>query len=230
MSPENLNNENAARPQSKLVTWVVLGFGAVAFIMICILLYISEGRFLLQLQEPGVSRGLITFLVAFVTVAIALLLATWAIASNAPVTELKERFSHAKDVLATLVGILGTILGFYFGSADKAAPEPLGIAQLQFKSNQVITHVSGGTAPYRYTVGPVDADAKNSSKVSKDGWIFEPLPGAIKIGDSVTVEAVDSKDRKISKTSKITDADKGTQPAPTTPPKPGSPPPDAPAK
>jgi hypothetical protein len=208
----------------------VLGFGAFAFIVICYLLYRSEGRFLLQLQEPSVSRGLITFLVAFVTVTIALVLATWVIASNAPVAELKERFSHAKDVLATLVGILGTILGFYFGSADKAAPEPLAMAQLQFKSGQVITHVSGGTAPYRYTITAVDADAKGGSKVSKDGWIFDFPPTAIKSGDSVTVEAVDAKDHKVSKAAKMTDAEKGPPAAPATPPKPGSPPADQPGK
>ena len=62
------------------------------------------------------ARVLITFLVAVSTVAIAFL----AILTAMVIREYKERFALAKEILTLLVGILGTIVGFYFGAATKA--------------------------------------------------------------------------------------------------------------
>lgn len=59
------------------------------------------------------ARSLITFLVAVSTVAIAFL----AILTAMVLREFKERFALAKEVLTLLIGILGTIVGFYFGAA-----------------------------------------------------------------------------------------------------------------
>jgi hypothetical protein len=180
-------------------------------------LYVSGGRFLLQLQETAVSRGLITFLVAIVTVSMALVLVVWVIASNADTETVKSRFSYAKDVLATLVGILGTVLGFYFGSSEKPIAEQLVLAELQVRSGQLITHVSGGAAPYRYTVTPSTGDPKNATRLSQDGWIFEPVPVSLKPGTPVTIEVVDSKDRKASQTLKYQSEDREASSAPSTP-------------
>ena len=144
------NKPNPATPrvtgESSGLLWAVFVFVAFVIAAIGYGLYKSEGRFLLQLQETAVSRGLITFLVAVVTVSIALVISVWVIASNAEAEVTKARFSYAKDILATLVGILGTILGFYFGSADKSAAEQLVLADIQIKAGPLITHASGGTA------------------------------------------------------------------------------------
>lgn len=64
------------------------------------------------------ARIFITFLVAVGTIAIALL----AVLTAMIIREYKERFALAKEVLTVLVGILGTIVGFYFGSAKSAVP------------------------------------------------------------------------------------------------------------
>jgi hypothetical protein len=210
--------------------WVVRGLlTAVALIVLAIGygLYQSDGRFLLQLRETDVSRGLITFLVALVTVSIALIVAVWVLTSNAEGEELKTRFSYSKDVLATLVGILGTILGFYFGTSEKSTTEQLVLADAQFRSGQLIAHVTGGTAPYRYAVNVGETDQK-PSKVSKDGWIFEALPRGLEAGSQVNVDVLDSKDRKASRSTKFQPEDgqtpqppivpqKATQPASSTP-------------
>jgi hypothetical protein len=71
------------------------------------------------------ARGLITFSVAIVTVAIALLLVFYLVIGGGAIDEVKERFTYGKDILLVFVGILGTIMGFYYGadtvSSDKYA-------------------------------------------------------------------------------------------------------------
>lgn len=62
------------------------------------------------------ARGLITFAVAIVTVAIALILVFYLVFSGGTTDEMKDRFTFGKDILMVFVGILGTIMGFYYGS------------------------------------------------------------------------------------------------------------------
>ena len=60
------------------------------------------------------ARGLITFLFAFATIAIMLLVAIttfWM-----PKDDVQVRFEKAKDLLTILIAVIGTILGFYFGT------------------------------------------------------------------------------------------------------------------
>lgn len=63
------------------------------------------------------ARSLITYLVAVITIVIALILTLMAFFSTLP--DLKERFALGKEVLTILIGVLGTIVGFYYGSAPK---------------------------------------------------------------------------------------------------------------
>ena len=88
----------------------------------------------------NVARGLITFLVAIVTVAIAIILTLSAVMSSSK--DYKERFALGKEILTIFIGVLGTIVGFYFGSAqiDKAATTPANAnikANANFNANTV---------------------------------------------------------------------------------------------
>lgn len=76
-----------------------------------------------DMADPATARGLITFLFAFGTISIALLIAAasyWVSDSE----QLKARFGYAKDILMVLIGILGTIIGFYFGTETSQPPAP----------------------------------------------------------------------------------------------------------
>lgn len=68
------------------------------------------------------ARSLITYLVAVITIVIALILTLMAFFSTLP--DLKERFALGKEVLTILIGVLGTIVGFYYGSAPKETATP----------------------------------------------------------------------------------------------------------
>lgn len=79
--------------------------------------------FLIALSNKEVARGLITFLIAIATVGIALILAI----STLVITEGPDddkRFDRGKQVLSVLIGVLGTIVGFYFGSGESTGTRP----------------------------------------------------------------------------------------------------------
>ncbi len=138
---------------------VLIAIGVMGFIF----LILYGGNIFSNLNEPAAVRGFITFLIALVTVAIALILVIAAFVTNGA-TPLKDRFDMAKGVLTALIGILGTIVGFYFGSAEKAKTseelKPPAIEQVKVdkhdpKQGDTMTlsfQVTGGKAPYRYTV------------------------------------------------------------------------------
>ena len=78
------------------------------------------------LRDGERTRGLITFSVAIVTVAIALILVFFLVfgvfGNNKE--EFTSRFTFGKDILMVFVGILGTIMGFYYGT-DKVSPDDI---------------------------------------------------------------------------------------------------------
>jgi len=101
-------------------------FGYVALILtglvIAVFLGVAIfGGYLKPLAEAEQARGLITFLFTFATIAIAVVLSLSLLWMDKD--ELEERFKFAKDLLMILVGILGTIIGFYFGATEKKPPE-----------------------------------------------------------------------------------------------------------
>jgi hypothetical protein len=103
-------------------------FGVVVAVAIFYGLFFNQD-FFKQMAKVDQARGLITFLFAFSTIAIMLLVAIttyWM-----PKDEVQARFDKAKDLLTILIGVLGTILGFYFGTlaSDQQAARQMSGAQ-----------------------------------------------------------------------------------------------------
>ncbi|MFI3219624.1 MAG: hypothetical protein QX189_10960 [Methylococcales bacterium] len=123
--------------------------------------------------------------------------------------EADNQYRRAREIFASLMGILGTIVGFYFGSAEKVTPL-LNVADIQVIDKTVVSNVTGGTEPYRYTITP-SSDAKDVKdgklnpildKISPDGWIKELYPEKPKSG-TLTIVVTDSKNASASKIKEI---------------------------
>lgn len=185
-----------AQNKQGIVLLIILG---ILFAIIFGTLASSGGEFLQKLKDIEIARGLITFLVVVAAISIALIIAVYVLASNESTVQIKERFTFAKDVLTILIGILGTVLGFYYGTKDKVEDQVYSV-DAQFRGSQMIAHIGGATPPYRYSIIFPGGDPKRVViKVSKDGWITEALPSTIKKDDPVQVEIIDAKERKLSK-------------------------------
>ena len=103
----------------------LLFFGGVSMLVVAYGIFVSD--FIIRLQEANAARGLITSLVALSAIVIAMILTLYAIVSTDK--ELMEKkFGFGKEIFTALVGILGTIIGFYFasdhGGDSRAEPPP----------------------------------------------------------------------------------------------------------
>jgi hypothetical protein len=123
----------------------------------------DRGGILKQLAGSDFARGLITYLFAVGTIGTAVVLVLAALLGGPAV---KERFDNGKEILSLLIGVFGTIIGFYYGSevaASATAVQPAGelqVAEVLFsdsvgasgQSVMAMTVVSGGAPPYRYWI------------------------------------------------------------------------------
>ena len=104
-----------------------IGFGSIALvfaglIIAAFLLYgVFNGAFVSSLSNASVARGLVTFLFAFATTSVIVVVTIGVL--WVPRDEIEVRFSKAKDIMTILISVLGTILGFYFGQAQSQNAE-----------------------------------------------------------------------------------------------------------
>jgi hypothetical protein len=78
----------------------------------------NDQAFLSSLADKERARGLITFLIAITVVGVAMILSISSLILTAG-DEGDKRFDRGKQVLSVLIGVLGTIVGFYFGAETK---------------------------------------------------------------------------------------------------------------
>ncbi len=125
---------------------------------------------------------------AFSTILIVVLIAIALFWMEKP--EVEDRFNRAKELLTIIIGILGTILGFYYGSLT-GGESRLNIANVELSKPvanagdtvQISATILGGVAPYTYEIQFVDRTGVTQdidkmtikSKKSDSGAITEPV-------------------------------------------------------
>jgi hypothetical protein len=122
----------------------------------------------------------ITYLFAVTTIGTAVVLV---LAALTGALAKEEQYTRGKDILGLLIGVFGTIVGFYFGSeahsaGDAVTPvsvsQPLLLDSLASPGDSVrmTAFVSGGTPPYTWGVSTDrSGDIEYDNTVDSAGWI-----------------------------------------------------------
>jgi hypothetical protein len=165
------------------VVGIILAGVLVGFVCYAI---VSRHGILLALANPDVARGLITFLIAFVTVLIAafLVVASLTFHSNY-IPDFQNRLTVGKEILAVMIGVLGTIVGFYYGTSVKGGAQPPQVAPAVIinetpnagETTTIITFATGGKPPYVYSIAfdPPNTIPAIKDVVSQDGSIKQDV-------------------------------------------------------
>jgi hypothetical protein len=181
---ENQQNSQDLQPNSfkAFMNPVVVLAGiivlSVLFLILCAIFGWDKGV-LQNMSRTDYARGLITYLFAVVTIGTAVVLVVSALTTSADDRHEKQ-FQRGKEILSLLLGVFGTIVGFYFGAEiGKGAEETLRIAPIHLSSDTVApntkfkftTVVSGGEPPYQFGVGLGQEPAEMTGHVGEGGWI-----------------------------------------------------------
>jgi hypothetical protein len=196
--------------------------------LVCLLAVLTSAAFkngglIEELGKFEVARGLITFLIAFTTVGIAIIVAvSTVVLQDSPENE--KRFDRGKQVLSILIGVLGTIVGFYFAAGNKSVDLSITSPSLPAAavgSKYTATPLTAnGSAPFKWTVKPELPDGLNLS----ESGVISGTPNSVGSAKSFTFTVVDSNGKTDSKTLDLT-----VQPQPAASP-PAQPPPTPPKK
>ncbi len=138
-----------------------------------------------NMSKSEFARGLITYLFAVVTIGTAVVLVLSALlGAEGEIHE--RRFQRGKEILALLLGVFGTIVGFYFGSAVSPKAETMALLLSTPDVNPRVAEaggrvtvravVSGGALPNRFGVGFGDDTVEVKEAVAEGGWIVKEIP------------------------------------------------------
>jgi len=163
----------------------VLILGSVIALIGAAVLGIDHGV-LSGMGRTDFARGLITYLFAIVTIGIAVALVLSALINPQSSPEHDARFQQGKEILALLLGVFGTMVGFYFGSETVAASKAeqllqvstLDIAPQPVSPTGSFTFrgvVRGGTAPYRFGAAQGSDKVDLTDVAGEGGWIVKQL-------------------------------------------------------
>jgi hypothetical protein len=160
---ENNNTENPRNLHywKNPITYISL------FILVTVILLIAanvlgfdEGETLNNLARVDFARGLITYLFAVGTIGVIIIVIIATLLGSASPD---DKIKRAKDVLSILIGIFGTIVGYYFGSqfngVESLPTSALQIAPIQIQDSlnsgaefNLKTIIDGGEPPYSYWI------------------------------------------------------------------------------
>lgn len=167
-------------------------YAALAVLVTAFLLFgvIGKNQVLDRLSHIEHARGLITFILSVGTISIAILVTIGALMGRD--ADARDRFYRAKEILTILIGVLGTIVGFYFGSQESATGRADLVVAAPILSAYTVgpgdaftltSFVSGGSPPYKYEIAFQDNLIESIRGYTDDaGWVTQTIkaPQAVK--------------------------------------------------
>lgn len=149
--------------RAKLIYGLMAGIGGVFAVII---LWKFKDIDFQTVANADFARGLITVVIilAFVILGIILILSAL-FGTLGDTTESDARFRRAREVYTSVVGIVGTIVGFYFGSVSTT--EALQVVK-KVEGKNIIVKITGGSKPYNLTV---TSKSDKKAFVSDDGLL-----------------------------------------------------------
>jgi hypothetical protein len=173
---------------------VVVGLGGSLFLLAVIAFFYRLDMSLMK--ELGFARGVITGLITVAFVVFGFALMARAMYSDkdgdAADKHAENMFRRAREVFAALTGIVGTIVGFYFGAAPTGTPASGVTLAHKLAGTTLKIVASGGPAPFTIRFR---AAAKSRSYDSADGFLDVDVckAGFADWPADLTLEAIDAK-------------------------------------
>ena len=191
-------------PLTMLTSAIVL---AVMLVFLTNIVVPGNENMLNRLDDPDYARGIITYLFSVGTIGV-IILVVFATLTRRGDEQDRERYERSKTFVSLLLGIFGTIVGFYYGqSADGDEGPTVQVAEFSVPDEaapgeDVVVEgvVTGGRPPY-FVLLRVDDDAR-ALPVDEVGNFADTVTvalDAIPVGETdttlpVTVEVRDSGD------------------------------------
>lgn len=137
--------------------------------LLIIIVFVFDQERLKLLSDVSAARGFITFIFTVGTISLFLVITAATVFDST--SSHKDIYQRSKTILAMLIGIFGTVLGFYFGASDDsgAIGNMIEVGEIEFVKQKpdlvngkfaLKTSVSGGEKPYTFVMNIYDVDGK----------------------------------------------------------------------
>ncbi len=169
---------NLLNPVPFIALVILLG---VMFLLAMAIFGWDRGKVLLTMAQPEFARGLITYLFTIVTIGTAVVLIISGLTGGS-----KEQFDRGKEILGLLLGVFGTMVGFYFGSEASHVRLRLSLTPPLLSATEIVTGerltvtamVQGGAPPYRLGISTGENPPGTYDQAPRgDGWIVSTIVG-----------------------------------------------------
>lgn len=148
--------DEIARSQQGVGLWALAIGGILVGILIWRLSVADESS---PLTDVASGRPILMLIIVMTTVVFGGILLSRALAPGTDSADFENRFRMGREVFLVFSGICATVVGFYFGSADRdgGAQAAVGISSSLAPDGVIAALVSGGAPPYKVSL--VDGEA-----------------------------------------------------------------------